>query len=340
MDEPRIATDVDFERDGKQMSYLGVPSSTNESAYGTVPIPITVLKNGSGPTIAFTGGNHGDEYESQVALMKLARRLQPDEIQGRVIMIPSLNLPAAMAGLRCSPIDSLNLNRVFPGDREGTITMVIAEYICTNILPLCNYLADLHSGGTTLEYMCCAIITLSGNDEQDRAASEALKAFGAPINLLNKALDDTGNLSFEAARRGIVVLNTELGGAARVTPDYVRITERGVLNLLKHLGVMEGDPVRPEDEGEAPSRYVDIEDLKSYVMAPDDGLYEPFIELGDSVESGQAIGQVHFQHHIEREPWVVHTERSGFLLCKRPPGRVARGDNIAIIGRDIAEPQA
>ena len=71
--ESRIGTDIDFDKDGKQQSYLRVPISTNSSAYGTVPIPITAVKQGKGPTILITGGVHGDEYEGPIALSKLAR---------------------------------------------------------------------------------------------------------------------------------------------------------------------------------------------------------------------------------------------------------------------------
>ena len=73
----RISTDIDFTQDGKHQSYLRVPVSTNSSAYGTVPIPITVVKRGQGPTVLITGGVHGDEYEGPIALLKLARRLTP-----------------------------------------------------------------------------------------------------------------------------------------------------------------------------------------------------------------------------------------------------------------------
>lgn len=149
----RINSSIDFDKPGKQVSYLAVPESSNESAYGTVTIPIAVINNGEGPTLLLTGGVHGDEYEAPVALIKLIRQLKTEELQGRLIIIPSLNLPAAMAGQRCSPIDGLNLNRVFPGKRDGTITEMIAHYVCEVLLPMTDVVFDIHSGGNTLEYI-------------------------------------------------------------------------------------------------------------------------------------------------------------------------------------------
>ena len=114
-----INSDIDYERDGKQISILRLPYSRNTSAWGIIPIPIAVIRNGDGPTVLLTAGNHGDEYEGQIALNNLIRNLEPRHLKGRVIILPALNFPAALAGRRVSPIDGLNLNRVFPGDPTG-----------------------------------------------------------------------------------------------------------------------------------------------------------------------------------------------------------------------------
>lgn len=126
----QITTDVDYARDGKQQSYLRVPYSHNLAGWANVLIPITVLKNGSGPTLLALGGNHGDEYEGPVALMKLARTIESAQVQGRLIIVPALNLPAVMAGTRLSPIDGVNLNRAFPGKLNDSITGLI-PHVCS-----------------------------------------------------------------------------------------------------------------------------------------------------------------------------------------------------------------
>ena len=143
----RVVCDVDFDKDGKQSGYLRVPNSTNESAYGTILIPIWVVKNGDGPTVLFTSGIHGDEYEGPVALGRVVQRLEPEAIAGTVIIIPCVNVPAFLNGTRLSPLDNLNLNRIFPGDALGSVSMVIAHYIDAILLPRANYQIDYHSGG-------------------------------------------------------------------------------------------------------------------------------------------------------------------------------------------------
>src|SRR3954466_16145134 len=107
----QVSADIDYDRAGKQQGCLRVPYSHNLAGWANILIPITLVNNGPGPTLLALGGNHGDEYEGPVALMKLARSLQPQQVHGRVIIIPALNIPAVLAGTRLSPIDGVNLNR-------------------------------------------------------------------------------------------------------------------------------------------------------------------------------------------------------------------------------------
>ena len=149
----RLSADIDFDKEGKQTGFVRLPHSVHRSAYGWIPIPVISIRNGEGPRVLLTSGNHGDEYEGQVTLMKLIRELKPEQVQGRIIFNPASNFPAAMAGRRTSPLDMGNLNRSFPGDADGTPTKVIAHYIDSEILTRCDYAFDLHSGGSSLMYV-------------------------------------------------------------------------------------------------------------------------------------------------------------------------------------------
>ena len=123
----RLTAEIDFDRAGKQHGFIRLPHSVHRSAYGWIPIPVACIKNGDGPRILLIAGNHGDEYEGQVALGKLIRSLKAEEVRGRIIILPSANFPAAMAGMRTSPLDEGNLNRSFPGDPYGGPTAQIAD---------------------------------------------------------------------------------------------------------------------------------------------------------------------------------------------------------------------
>jgi hypothetical protein len=330
----RIIPEVDFARDGRQHGFLRLFHSVHSSAYGFIPIPIVVLKNGDGPTALFVSGNHGDEYEGQVALCNLAKSLDPARIHGRVIILPAANYPAAMAGRRTSPIDEGNLNRLFPGDPDGTVTQQIAYYIEHELVPLADLVCDLHSGGSSLMYVPSAQLPGYRYDADMTRQLAALRAFASPLAYVvqaNQGGDRT--LSGAAMRQGVLGLGTELGGSGHVTRAALRIAERGVNNLLVHLGIL---PERARIAPDGPTRTLEIGGADYYVYTPENGVYEPLVELGDMVHAGQPAARIHFPETPWAEPVTAHFARDGFVLCKRLPGRTVRGDCLFHLGTDIA----
>jgi uncharacterized protein len=329
-DTTRIRCFVDFERDGRQVSHLQLPYSSNVSAYGWIGIPIAVIRNGRGPTLFLGAGNHGDEYEGQIVLARLIRELDPGALQGRLIVMPAQNLPAAMAGSRCSPLDGGNLNRSFPGDPDGPPTAAIAHFIERVVLPMCDAAVDLHSGGKTLDYTPSALARRPpGNDPLASAKRAALEAFRAPIGYIVSDAREDRTLTAAADRVGIVAVGTELGGAGTVTVETLKVARRGLTNMLRHFGLMEGEPEGP------PTRLTEVGGPEYYVHAPCRGLFEPAFELGDVVERGQPVGYIHQIDDPATPPVEVAFRGGGLVICKRPILQVERGDCLAHLATDL-----
>ena len=164
-----ISPTIPLDEDGSHHGFLSLPYSRNDSAWGSIMIPISVIKNGPGPTALLTGANHGDEYEGPVALQDLALRLNAADIQGRVIIVPAFNYPAFRAGTRNSPIDDGNMNRVFPGNPRGTVTEKIADYFMRTLVPQADVIVDIHSGGKTLEFVPLAAAHVLEDKKQQAA---------------------------------------------------------------------------------------------------------------------------------------------------------------------------
>ena len=328
----RIFTDVNYEKDGKQIGWLYLPYSVTRSAYGNIAIPVAVIKNGEGPSVLLMSGNHGDEYEGQVGLCKLIRALEPKDIRGRVIAVPGINLPAALAGARVSPLDNVNFNRAFPGDPNGTPTYAIAHYVDSVLFPLVSFFLDLHSGGSSLDYLPFVSMRTSADPALDARAMAALKAFGAPIGMVWAHTIDTGFAQAAALCHGLVSLGGEFGGGGSVSLEGLRIVERGIRRFLIHAGCMPQESL----PAEAPSatRVVEVRNRDYFVLAPDAGLFEPLVELGDTVEAGEACGQVHFVDNPGREPVVARVRASGTVISQRHFGRVERGDCVAHLATD------
>ena len=329
--ETRIRCFVDFDKDGKQISHLQLPYSSNVSAYGWIGIPIAVIRNGRGPTLYLGAGNHGDEYEGQIVLARLIRELDPGAIQGRLIVMPAQNLPAVLAGARCSPLDAGNLNRSFPGDPDGPPTAAIAHFIESVLLPMCDAVVDLHSGGKKLDYLPSALVRRPpGRDPNAAAKRAALEAFRAPVGYIVSDAREDRTLTAAADRVGIVGVGTELGGAGTVTLETLAVARRGLQNMLRHFGLVEGEADGP------PSRLTEVKGPEYYVHAPCRGLFEPAFELGDEIKAGQPAGHIHFVDDPAMPPVEVRFRGEGLVICKRPIVQVERGDCLAHLATDLA----
>jgi predicted deacylase len=327
-----LTPEIDFERDGRQTGFLRLPYSVHRSAYGWIPIPIAAIGNGAGPRVLLMAGNHGDELEGQVALGRLIRSLDPADVRGHIIILPSANFPAAMAGSRTSPLDEGNLNRSFPGDPTGGPTAQIAYYIETELLPRVDFVLDLHSGGSSLTYIPSTLGRRPEEPEALERATELMRVFGAPIGyLVSGGGWGDHTLTAAAARVGVRHMGTELAGGGQVTPAALRIAEGGVRRVLYALGALASAPPPPE----APTRLMQISGQDYYCYAPEPGLFEPLVELGAEIEEGAAAGAIHPHDTPWREPAIAHFARSGTVICKRVPGRVERGDCLFHLATDL-----
>jgi predicted deacylase len=326
--------EVDWERDGRQASYIQVPSSTNASAWQNLRIPVFVLRNGAGPTTLLLGGSHGDEYEGPVALSKFAHSAAIEDIRGTLIVIPAINLPAVMAGARLSPLDGRNLNREFPGNPHGSVTQRIAHFITTELVPRADNVIDLHSGGKSLRFELCAFVHELPDPAQTKRVLEAAQVFGAPLTVVIREPHADVMLDDVVEKSGKLMLSSELGGSGIITPETVRVSYHGLLRVLRHLGNLASDEA-PETDRQ-PSRLVSVPGASYYVHSDDMGLFEPVLDLGVPVERGSVIGYLHTINRIEQAPVPVLSPQPGLLLCVHGQGLVQRDDTLVVIAVDYA----
>ena len=320
--------------DGKTVGYVKIPYSSDRSAYGFIAVPIAIIGHGDGPTALLMAGSQGDEYEGQIALARIARTLTPESMTGRVIIVPMANAPAARAGLRNSPIDGFNLNRIYPGDVRGMPTAMIASYLERHLMSEADIVLDLHSGGRSLRYLPCATI-IDHFDATERARRLALAlAFGAPSVLISHAFEDRTS-SGAARRAGAVRIAAETGGGASVERALVDLTVEGVMNTLAWSGIV------PESfANHRPTRSAAIYDViqeRDYFYALSDGLFEPAVLLGDRVEEGDLAGLLHDPSRMLTDPVEVRFRASGTVVCLRVPGLSERGDCLGHLSRDLQE---
>ena len=328
-----ISATVNFEEDGVQHGFLQLPYSRNDSAWGSVMIPITVAKNGDGPCALLTGANHGEEYEGPIALNDLANRIQQSDIKGRVIIVPAFNYPAYLAATRVSPIDSLNMNRVFPGNPKGSVTLQIADYFSTILLPMADYVLDIHSGGKTLEFLPFAAYHELSDKEQQAKCEAATRAFGAPYHLSLIEIDAAGMYDTQAEEMGKVFVSTELGGGGTTSAHTIATAKHGVHNLLVHAGILQKDPIESTE-----SCYkLDMQQDNAYVFSEHNGLLEPCVDLGDSVQTGDLLARVYSTERSGSEPVEYRVKSDGIIMGRHFPSLIKIGDFMNVIARVVDE---
>jgi len=328
-----ISATVDFDKDGVQHGFLQLPYSRNDSAWGSVMIPVTVAKNGVGPCALLTGANHGEEYEGPIALNELANAIQADEIKGRVIIVPAFNYPAYLAATRVSPIDSLNMNRVFPGNAKGSVTLQIADYFSSVLLPMADYVLDIHSGGKTLEFLPFAAYHELDDKEQQARCEAATRAFGAPYHLSLIEIDAAGMYDTQAEEMGKVFVSTELGGGGTTSTRTIATAKRGMHNLLVHAGILQKDPV----ESPEPCYKLDMQQDNAYVFSEHNGLLEPCFDLGDPVKSGDLLARIYSTERSGSEPVEYRAKSAGIIMGRHFPSLIKIGDFMNVIARVVDE---
>jgi N2-acetyl-L-2,4-diaminobutanoate deacetylase len=287
--------------------------------------PITVARNGDGPTALLTGANHGDEYEGPVALMELTATIEAKALTGRVIIVPAMNYPAFRAATRTSPIDKGNLNRSFPGRPDGTVTEKIADYFTRVLLPMADIALDIHAGGKTLDFLPFACAHRLPDKKQEAACIAAMNAFNAPYSMMLLEIDNAGMYDTTAEEMGKVFVSTELGGGGTSSARSNTIAKRGIRNLLIHAGILSGKIEL------LPSQMLDMPSSDCFTFSEDEGLFEMRVDLGASIKKGDVVARIWPSDRTGQKPVDYKANMDGLLVARHFPGLIKPGDCAAVV---------
>ncbi len=330
---------IDFERDGKVLSYLGIPFSVDRSPYYQVKVPICRIRNGSGPRVLLMAGNHGDEYEGEICLTRLLRRIEPENIRGELTILPFANHPAVMAGRRRSPLDEGNLNRAFPGDPAGSPTFRMAHFLEHELFPRHHVVVDLHSGGTSMEHLPCALIERHGPPERLARALELMKATGLAYGFVAENGANAPTSMAAAARAGAIGLSGEFGGGGTATRTSIQATERALDSVLLALGLVDEGPFGSDRASFKAMTVLALESHEQAIFATRRGWFEPAVALGDLVEAGGLAGWYHDFEWPEQPEEELRFQQGGIVLSRRLHTDCRSGDCLIQVARVVSEPE-
>ena len=279
-------------------------------------------------------GNHGDEYEGQVAALRLLQELQPEQVTGRVIVIPVLSVQASKANTRNWP-SGANFNRSFPGRVDGPPNEQLAHYLTTVLFPQADVVIDMHSGGRSAWFLPCSHMHVVDDPAQRRAMLEGMEAWNSDWHYLYIDVNGHGLLPVEAENQGKLVITTELGGGGRVPAPVHRLAWSGLTNVLRHVGVLEGEVQTRASLGLPPAVILDGRDPATIVVSPEDGLWEGMLEPGEPVAADQPVGRLWFVDRPDRPPIEVVSPVDGYVVVQKAIPVVEQGDSLFCVGVPI-----
>lgn len=299
------------------------------SGQDSTVIPVTVFHGAKkGPVLGITAGVHGLEYAPIMAAQQLPKHLDPAKMSGTVILVHMANVPAFLnRSLMVNPVDGKNLNRVFPGKPDGTLTEQIAHIISSEVIVRCNYFIDVHAGDANNDlrpysgyynYFDMPEVSEKAREMTVALGFDFIVQFGNEQSLTEESI----YCSREATKRNIPAVDIECGRMGIVEEKPVLLIQQALLSLMRHLQILEGKPAVVENPVMIAKR--------TSVSSEHEGFFYSDLTSGDYVKQGMKLGYITdlFGNHVTD----VTCPTDGVILYKTFNPPVKKGDELFSIG--------
>jgi predicted deacylase len=305
--------------------FITVPRGMDEGS----EIPVTIAHGANdGPVLALIAGTHGYEYPPITALQAVRSELDPTALSGTIIMVHIANMPSFLGRtIYYSPGDGKNLNRMYPGDPDGSISERIAHLITTEVIDQADYLVDLHGGDGNEALRPYVYMPVTGDAAFDAKIQGMAVAFGLDHIVMDTGPQHASGPSLftdqTALERGIPAITTETGQSGSNDPYWVELAEAGVWNVLRHLDMIPGDEI-------ANSGVTWLSDYK-VVSSPQSGIFRAVTRDGYAVTEGAILGVL--VDFFGNELTKIRAPFSGVVnyVISTPP--VSAGEPVAMISK-------
>lgn len=261
-----------------------------QSPSGPIQFPVVIIcGERPGPVLCLTAGVHATEYPPIDAVLRLINELTPSRLGGTLVALPvvSMAMFASRTGF-VSPLDGLNLNKIAPGNPHGSSSEILAHVLLEEVIGKAQYHIDLHGGDLGEMLLPFAAYPLTGNPERDREGEALARVFTPEMISLAPAGGTIppfpGSIVYEATRRGVVSILAESGGNGTLEEADTRVHLDGIRNVMRYLGMLEGEPHIAGTLMAATDRFV--------TRATRSGLLRLKVAIGDKVSAGQEVAEI------------------------------------------------
>lgn len=275
-----------------------------------------------GPTVLLLAGIHGDEVNGIEILRQCIAKGITKPRQGTIICIPVVNVIGYVHNQRDLP-DGRDLNRAFPGKKNGSLAAQLAHQLTQSVLPYVDLILDFHTGGA--QRFNAPQIRLSGHDTE---LLKKAKTFGAPFIIHNKPT--AKSLRHTCDKKGIPLLLFEGGKSNDITASISNAGVNGVKRLLHHLGML-----LPKFKVSAPKQ-TPVEIINSsWVRASSSGMFKPLVEVGKWTEKGAEIGQI--SDPYGQSMTLISAPNAGYVFNVNQAPTVYQGDALFHLSTEIRQ---
>jgi len=281
----------------------------------SVTIPYFVMRGiTKKPVLLLNAALHGDELNGIEVIMRIFEKIDPTELRGTILAAPIVNTLALRARDRTDNVDRKDLNRLFPGKKDGTVTERIAYHFFNKFVKKATFGIDLHTGMKGHLLVPHPRVRVFNNSSPSLEYPQAL---GTEIIFYNEGKE--GMLNIQAEKAGIPIVCFEIGEAGRLDEYYINEGFKGVMNFMKYFGMIDGAPEIPEKQIL----------LKDYMELPSriSGLFHPRASAGDVVKKNQLVGIVSSPFYNER--YHVKAPEDGVIIGIRTQPIVRPGTTAA-----------
>ena len=312
-------------RPGQSASgFIDVPAGVDAATR----IPITIIRGSqAGPTLALIAGTHGSEVAPVVALQRVRGMIDPAALRGTVLIVHVANMPSFLGRtIYYSPIDGKNLNRVYPGKADGTVSDRIAYAITNQIIERADYLVDIHSGDGNESLRPYSYWSPLGlNARADSIARDMALVWGDHIVIdTTRPKDIRASVYTQntAQLRGKPALTTETGYLGIAAEDMVQRNVDGVFRLLRYFRMLPG----AVELAEHPLYFDRTEVLRS----PATGVWHARVERGQSVQKGTVIGVLTDFFGVPQAE--IRAPFGGIMLYVVATPAMSQGEPLGMVG--------
>jgi predicted deacylase len=291
-------------------------------------VPFSIVHGSApGPVLGLIAGTHGMEYVPIVALQRMRDAIDPKTLRGTIVMVHVANMPSFLGRtIYYSPADGKNLNRVYPGKPDGTLSERIADVITREVIARATHVVDLHCGDGNESLRPYSYWITTGDPKVAEAGKAMALAFGLDHVVVDRERPTDPGASIytsnTAVTRGKPALTTETGGMAVVDEESIALVEQGVAGLMRHLGM--------RADGPPPVTAPVMLERNEVLRAGFTGMFYAEVARGHTIAKGGRIGRITDFHGRTLQEIVAPFDGEILYVVGTPP--MTKGEPVAMVG--------